>query len=68
MSDELKVELKHLRQLGFCRKGARKVCAAIGVDWNQLRTIGIPLTQLEPINDVSVQQLVTLVKDQADGK
>ena len=68
MSDELKVELKHLRQLGYCRKGARKVCAEIAVDWNQLRTTGIPLTQLESVNDVAVQKLIALVKEQADGK
>lgn len=67
MTEEIRVYRKHLRQVTFCRKGSRAMADRIGVDWDRFMREGIPVSELEKIDDVAVQKLVKHVKDTENG-
>ena len=64
MTEEIRVYRKHLRQIKYCRRGAMAMAERVGVDWNRFLDEGIPLSEIEGIDDVAVQRLVKHVREQ----
>lgn len=67
MSEELRVYRKHLRQLGYCRKGSQRLADQLHVDWNRFLSEGIPISEIEGMDDENVKKLVAFVKGQKNG-
>ena len=51
MTGEPRVTLAHTRALGYCAKGMRAFCEQHGLDWEALRTVGIPAETIEATGD-----------------
>lgn len=62
---ELRLTMTDLFELGYCRKGQRPSIARYGLDDRKLRTEGLPLSELENIDDHLVQQAVAYVRRKA---
>ncbi len=61
-ADELRLTMTDLFELGYCRKGQRTSISAYGLDDVKLRKEGLPLSELEGIDDHLVQQAVAYVR------
>ena len=56
-----KLTIQDCRDAGFCiNPGVKAACKTHGVDFRQLVREGVPLEQVENINDVSVQRAVQI--------
>ena len=56
-----KLTIQDCRDAGFCiNPGVKDACKLHGVDFRQLVREGVPLEQVENINDVSVQRAVQI--------
>jgi hypothetical protein len=56
MSD--RVTITHVREAGYCLTGARRHCAALGLDFRRLVRDGLPICEVEGIDDALVQEIV----------
>ena len=68
MSD-LRVRYEHLAALGLCVRGAKRIAHLHGIDRRKfldIRENGIPISELEHIDDMLVQKLIQTVKDQSN--
>jgi len=61
MADRLRI--KHIREAGHCVAGVRTTCEMHGFDMRRLVREGIPLSELEAIEDANVQQVVRIAKE-----
>jgi len=52
------VTLRHLRELGYCSRGARAFAARHGLDWPAFLRQGVPAAQLEATGDAMAQAAV----------
>lgn len=62
MTKTLMVHTWHCRKLGYCRSEVRKFCSAHGVSYNRFLKTGIPIEEVELIEDVFATRLVRLVR------
>jgi len=51
MTDELRIHVSHGRELGICVSGQRRFCKAHGLDFKKLLREGIPVSEVEKIDD-----------------
>lgn len=61
MSEKV-VNMSHVRSAGFCVSGLRQVCMAHGIDLRRLATTGVPISELEGIDDANVRIAVEIAK------
>lgn len=64
-SGELRLTMTDLYELGYCRKGQRTSISAYGLDDVKLRKQGLPISELEGIDDHMVQEAVAYVRRKA---
>ncbi len=64
-ADELRLTMTDLFELGYCRKGQRPNIALWGLSDYKLRKEGLPLSELEPIDNHLVQEAVAYVRRKA---
>jgi hypothetical protein len=58
-----KLTINDCRAAGFCiNPGVKTACKTHGVDFRQLIREGVPLEQVENIQDISVQRAVEIAK------
>lgn len=57
------VNMRDVRALGWCAKGARDFCATHGIDWEEFRTTGVPAETMLATGDAMAIQLVESVKN-----
>lgn len=57
-----------LRRGGICLFGAKRACKRFGLDFRKLITVGYGVDEIEHIDDVTVQRLIALAKEDADGR
>lgn len=62
MTDDLRLTMTDLAELGYCRKGQRPLLEKFGLDDYKLRTEGLPLSELEQLDDQMVQDAVAYVR------
>lgn len=60
--DELRLMPDDLRECGYCARGSRVMANQLGIDWSLFLQEGIPLSQLEIIDDAMIQVLVKHVQ------
>jgi len=62
MSDRVKVH--HIRKSGHCVHGIREVCERYGFDVRRLVKDGIPIHEIEHIDDENVKQVIELAREE----
>jgi hypothetical protein len=62
-----RVTIADVRAAGFCLSGARKHCQAVGVDFRRLVREGIPLSEVETIDDELVQRIVATTRERGEN-
>ncbi len=53
-----RVTISHVRAAGYCLRGVRRHCATLGVDFRQLVRGGIPISEIEDMDDAVVQEII----------
>lgn len=59
------VTIHHCRKAGLCVSGVRRHCALIGVDFRRLVKDGIPLAEVEDMEDAMVQRIISIARQEA---
>lgn len=59
MSDEI-ITMSDVRDAGFCAPGLRKFCSDNGVDLRRLVREGIPVSEVEHIEDANLQRVIRM--------
>lgn len=59
---------RHLRELGYCNRGARAFFVRHGLDWSAFLRAGIPAEQLERTGDAMALKLVAYAKGAGNGR
>lgn len=62
------VHLQHVRRAGFCLVGARKRAKMLGIDWRRLAKEGLPISELEKIDDGPTKSVVRVAKEDQNGR
>lgn len=58
-----KLTIQDCRDAGFCiNPGVKDACKLHGVDFRKLVQQGVPLTEVENINDLSVRRAVAIAR------
>lgn len=60
----MRIYPRHLSQMGYCRRGARKFFVRHGLDWSTFVRQGIPAERLALIDDFMVDQLIKVASDE----
>lgn len=55
---------RHIRELGYCNRGARAFFARHGLDWGQFLREGIDAAELERIGDAMAQRAVEHAREE----
>lgn len=53
-----RVTITHVRAAGYCLSGTRRHCATVGVDFRRLVKEGIPISEIETVEDALVQEII----------
>ena len=59
---EPRVTMDTVRKSGHCFAGVRETCKIHGIDVRRLAREGIPISEVEDIDDAYVQQMVNIAK------
>lgn len=62
-SDSVIVTIKHVRAAGMCASGARDFCKTNGYNWSEFIKNGIPVEQIEHINNALIKQVIKAAKN-----
>ena len=66
MSD--RVTIQHVRRAGWCMSGVRPYCQRVGIDFRRLVREGIPISEVEGVDDHMIQTAVEIAKkDKSNG-
>lgn len=66
MTDRLTIQ--DCRAAGFCiNPGVKTACKIHDIDFRQLVRVGVPLTAVENINDLSVKRAVAIAKKRIEN-
>jgi hypothetical protein len=57
-----KFTMRHIRQARICARGARAFFLQHGLDWNKFLREGLPVAQLDAIDDVRASQMAAAVR------
>ena len=63
---ELRVHVRHLKEVRFCNNGARVWFKRYGLDFNKFVFEGLPVSEVEKIGDPLSKQVVQIALDEAD--
>jgi hypothetical protein len=66
MTSEPIATLEHARAAHFCARGMRAFAARHGLDWEQLRTEGVPVSTLEATGDALAMAVAAKAREAAD--
>jgi len=58
---------QHLREIGYCNRGARSFCQTHGYDWQTFLEHGVPLERLLQIDDDMVRRVIEHAEKTAKG-
>jgi hypothetical protein len=54
---------QHVRAAGYClHRGARQWCAANGVSFRALMTVGIPIADVEKLDDAMARRVIEVAR------
>lgn len=59
--------MAHARAAGFCARGVRAFATRHGLDMQQFRTRGLPVSALEATGDALALRVVAIARDTAHG-
>lgn len=62
------VQHQHLRELGYCNRGARQFFERHGLDWRAFLAGGLPADQFERTGDAMALKLVEHAKGGGHGR
>lgn len=68
MSD-LRIRYEHLAAMGLCVRGAKRIAKLHGIDkqrFIEFRKNGIPISELEHVDDMTIQKLIQMVKEEQE--
>lgn len=69
MSDDDLVTIHDARAAGYCAKGVRRRCRELGIDMRRLVRHGIPVAELEALNDDACRRSIEQMRKRvANGK
>lgn len=57
-----RVTITDCRKAGFCVSGLRQHCATLGLDFRRLVKEGLPISEIEGIDDANVQRCIAVAK------
>jgi hypothetical protein len=62
-----RLTIQDCRDAGFCiNPGVKAACKLHGIDFRQLVKEGVPLEQVENLNDINVQRAVGIAKNRIE--
>lgn len=56
------VTIAHCRKAGYCVKGVKSHCLTLGLDFRKLVKGGIPIKEVEGIEDAAVRRIVNIAR------
>ena len=59
---------RHIRELGYCNRGARAFFERHGLDWRRFLAEGMPAEQIEHIDDAMAKKAIALARKEEDGQ
>lgn len=62
------VQVQHLRHANLCMRGARQWFGHHDLDWTQFLTKGLPVEDVEKIDDALARQVAQIARDDAAGE
>lgn len=62
-----KLHVSDIRAAGICMSGTRTKCRELDLDFRALVKVGLPLEQVEKIEDPHVQRCVAFAKERIAG-
>jgi len=64
------VTIHHCRKSGFCVDGVRRHCTLLGIDFRRLVKAGIPIPEIEHLEDAIVQRCIATARaeESEDGR
>jgi len=54
----MRVHVRHIRAAGFCAPGLKEICDIYGIDIRKLVREGIPVDEIEHIEDANVRKVI----------
>lgn len=61
-----RVTISDVRQAGYCVKGIREHCKRVGVDFKRLVREGIPISEVEGLDDAMAQRIIARAKEREE--
>ena len=58
----IRITLEHTAGVDYCNRGTRAFCKKHGIDINRLRKEGIPIEELEHIDDEMLHRVLRLAR------
>lgn len=68
MAEELRVHVRHLREAQLCSRGARMWFSVHNLDFNEFLQRGIPVSQVDALNDALGDRVAQCARDEANGE
>lgn len=68
MTDDPRINVGHLRAMGYCAKGSEAYAARFGLDWKQFVKHGMLASELDHINDEPMKRLLRAVRGMKNGR
>lgn len=65
---DLRIFLRHLPPAGFCSNGARRAAPSLGLDFRRFAREGIPVAEIEHMDDANVQRIIAVARKEAEVK
>jgi len=62
--NDIVVKVQHIREAGLCMRGARMWFSQRGLDFGQFMREGLPIEQLESIDDALAQLVCTAARNE----
>lgn len=59
---------RHIRELGYCNRGARAFFERHGLDWRRFLAEGLPAEQIERTGDAMALKAVERARKEHDGQ
>jgi len=63
-----RVTVDDYRAAGLCSSGVRRACTTFGIDFRRLVREGIPIVEIEHIDDANLQNVITKAKERTNGQ
>lgn len=68
MTQQIMVNVNHIRQARLCSRGARQWFSLHGIDWQQFITKGIEIEKLEALGDAFGDRVCACARAEAAGE